>query len=134
MRGKLIKILVFVCILLLGWYLYFETRTFSRGPEIVFTSPQNNTVVTEPLTTVTGYARNVTHITMNGRDIFVDPTGNFEEVLLLTPGYTIIDVAVRDRFDRTATSALTLVHVPSPPPARDVVATTSTSTLLISNE
>lgn len=130
MRNRLIKITLFAFVLVLIGYLYFGARLFSRGPSIIFTSPENNSVVTDPVTTVIGYARNVTHITMNGRDIFVDQLGNFEETLLLTPGYTIIDVAVRDRFDRTATSTLTLVHVPPPPQSGDdSPATTSPITI-----
>lgn len=130
MRTFLIRISILIALIILGWYLYFETRTFTRGPEIIFFEPSENSVVVDPLTTVVGRAPNASHITLNGREIFIDTEGNFEETLLLTPGYTIIEVAVRDRFDRTATSTLTLVHIPSPPPQPGVAPQQATSSSL----
>lgn len=129
MRSTLSTIGIILLVLGLAWYLYFGVRVFRRGPEVIITSPAPNSLITEPLVTITGAAPGATHITMNGRQIFIDPSGHFEETLLLTPGYTIIDVAVRDRFDRTATSTLTLVHVPSPPPEPIATETVATSSL-----
>jgi len=97
-----LKISIFgiLAILILG-YGFFQARNLISGPEIVVTSPQNGESLSDPLVTITGTATNITLISLDDRQIFVDKQGNFSEKLLVPPGYTIIKLAAQDKFGRT---------------------------------
>jgi len=102
-----------VLLLFIAGYAYYQSRDFVLGPRITFTYPEAGATVTESLTTIEGVANNVSYITMNGGEIFVDEYGQFSETLLLAEGYNIIEVVIRDRFDRTQTETLELVYDPN---------------------
>lgn len=105
-----------VCILLaiLG-YAYFEARPFLSGPGLIVTEPLDGFSVTESPITVSGNARRITEITLNGNPIVVDEEGNFERVVPLSPGYAVIEVSVKDRFGRTRTETLRGTYAPQEP-------------------
>jgi hypothetical protein len=47
-----------------------------------------------------GHVERIAYLSLNGRQIYTDTNGYFDEELLLTDGYNIITVAGRDAFDR----------------------------------
>ena len=47
---------------------------------------------------------------MNGKPVIVDKDGNFEEILLLSPGYNSTLFSAKDRFNRTTEYKLELVY------------------------
>jgi hypothetical protein len=59
---------------------------------------------------VVGEAKNVSYLSLNGRQIFTDESGTFSEKLLLPYGYTIMTLKARDRFGRSRTYTLELVY------------------------
>lgn len=91
-----IAILFFVLFLMYG---IFETSKLFLGPSLVIQSPKDLSTVMDPLITISGEVARVSYITINDRQIFSDTKGYFEDKLLLSPGYNIIELAVRDRFD-----------------------------------
>ena len=91
-------------------YTYFQTRNIITGPTISITLPANGTTLSESLITIEGEAHNITHISINDRQIFVDEEGNFQEQLLLPYGYTIITIEARDKFGRYERKTLELVY------------------------
>ncbi|MFM2414896.1 MAG: hypothetical protein RI911_589 [Candidatus Parcubacteria bacterium] len=89
-------------IILSGFVLYvlFQARFLIIGPQITITSAnpnENNPRVV----TLTGSAKNITHMTLNGRQIFTDLSGNFTEALILENGYTVATLHAVDRYGRT---------------------------------
>lgn len=96
-------LIVFLIIIFVGGYGYLKTRDFSRGPRLEIISPVAYEVFTESMIEVSGVAKNISFISLNDRPIFIDEDGNFKEKLLLYPGYNIIEVSVRDRFEREVT-------------------------------
>ena len=64
----------------------------------------------EPLITVSGYAKNTTLLSLNGRTIFTDEEGNFSAPLLLHAGHTIIEVRAENRFGRVHAEYREVVH------------------------
>lgn len=105
-------IIIGVSALLIGLYVYNQTSAFARGPEVTIISPTPGTHVVEPLVTITGTTLNAGNITLNGAPIFVDAHGAFEDSLLLAPGYSILEVAVEDRFGRKTEKTLELLYTP----------------------
>jgi hypothetical protein len=84
----------------LGVYFLYQSREYLSGPEIIIESPFSGEVVRQSYLEVRGQAINVSSLSLNGRQIFTNERGNFEEGLLLARGYNIIEVAATDKFGR----------------------------------
>jgi hypothetical protein len=95
-----IFIVALVTLLILA-YGFFQGRNLIIGPEIDIATPKNGEDISDPLINITGKATNITRITLNDRQIFVDKQGNFSEKMLIPVGYTIIKLAAHDKFGRT---------------------------------
>lgn len=96
---------------LLFSYAYYEVRALLEGPTITIYRPQNGaTIRGTATTTIEGATERITHISMDGRKIFVNEKGVFSESLLLLPGYNIISIEAQDFFGRTTRKSLELMH------------------------
>ena len=104
-----IWIFVIICFIVLG-YGYFEARNIINGPQISIKNPQNGMTLDNPLVTIMGSARNVAFISLNDRQIYVDDKGYFDEPILLSPGYNMIRLNVKDKFGRSRQNILELVY------------------------
>ena len=89
-------------IVLIGAYVHFQARNLISGPSIELPDAPNG-VVRERLITLTGTARNIVKLTVNGCEIHTDEHGLFREALVLENGYTIATLRAEDRFGRTTT-------------------------------
>lgn len=95
------RFLIVVSVLLLISYGIFNARNLLLGPSIEIFSPTSSEIETESNTiTVKGQAKNIVFLSLNERPIFVDPEGLFEEKLLLSPWFNIIEIKARDRFKK----------------------------------
>ena len=92
------------------YYASFQSRELLAGPYITFESPANGAVVEESLVTIKGNALRISFIRLNGRQIFVDEKGVFEEKLPLLPGHNIMELRATDRFGRITTEKLYLTY------------------------
>ena len=99
-------------LLLLFFFIYHQTRGLLAGASIEVSSPQNGVLLHEPVLTITGLAKKVAFISINGRQIFTDESGAFGESLLLSPGYTIITLSAEDAFKRKIEKQLEVVYIP----------------------
>ncbi len=121
--------LIFFCTLL--FFVYHQTRGLLAGASVSVQSPQNGALFHEPTLTLSGTAKKVSFISVNGRQIFTDEDGKFEELLLLAPGYTIITVSAEDTFKRKVQKQIEVVYQPtrasSSPSSRVLASTTAES-------
>ena len=109
--GTYIKILLALALVgTMVWYAYSKSTDFLLGPTITIVTPENGITVGHSLVTIAGIAKHITHITLNGRQIFITEEGLFSEQLLLSLGYNIITLEARDRFDREIRESLELVY------------------------
>lgn len=90
-------IIIFFALLIVGYGL-FNARNLLMGPIIEIWSPTAEAKTDETMITIKGRARNIAAISLNERPIFIDPDGIFQEKLLLSPGFNIIEIKARDRF------------------------------------
>ena len=104
--------LILLGLLCLGFYVLWQARFLLLGPQI--------TLIEEPyrisdtrIITLSGQANNITRITLNGRQIFTDPTGYFREALVLENGYTIATIAASDRYGRTTKLERPFIYIPA---------------------
>ena len=61
-------------------------------------SISDGATITDSIMQVTGSARNAIKLIMDGREISVDQSGNFNETIALLPGYNIINIKAQDKF------------------------------------
>ncbi|MCR4279388.1 MAG: hypothetical protein NUV78_01475 [Candidatus Zambryskibacteria bacterium] len=112
-------------------YVLFQARFLILGPMVKIETPRDAEVVYDPLLTISGTASNIARITLNGRQIYIDENGLWTEILLLSPGTSIITVIVRDRFGREHTESVRVRLIqenPINPPQDDQEQENSTST------
>lgn len=86
--------------LIIAGYGVYQAQDFWAGPIISITSPADGFEADEHLVNLTGRAERISYLNLNGRQIFTDRNGYFEEELLLSPGYNIMTVAGEDAFGR----------------------------------
>ncbi|MBI3631864.1 MAG: hypothetical protein HY225_00230 [Candidatus Vogelbacteria bacterium] len=101
-------ILVSISIFVLA-YIFYEARFVIYGPQLIIYSPKNNTRVTDPILQISGKAKNISMLTINGRPIMITPDNLFSDKLLLLNGYNTIEVKAKDKFDQEKSEVLQLV-------------------------
>ena len=92
-----------VFFLLIGSYAFFSSRDLIFGVQIKNVNldglpAQSGTKVTNSVVEITGNAKNAINLTLNGREISIDETGNFNETIALLSGYNIINMKAKDKF------------------------------------
>ena len=93
-------------------YAIYNSRILIAGPQINISEPQNGTTITEsPLIRVKGTAQNIAFIDINDRMINVDENALFDEPILLYPGYNIIKISAKDKFDREIEEFLEIIYL-----------------------
>ena len=106
------KVLIAVLIgLLFAGYILFQARNLISGPLLTIQTPVNGASTSSPSVLVSGMARNISHLRLNDRTIFVDENGFFKEELLLAEGYTVVTVDAEDRFGRARSEEIEIVRL-----------------------
>lgn len=98
---KLIKIILFSLVIVsVLSYSYYQTRGYLKGPILELTEPADNSTHYQSKVTIKGYAKNISYINMNGKQIFTDQSGKFSEETLLAEGLNIISIVTKDKYER----------------------------------
>lgn len=98
---------------LILWYILFQARNFLSGPVITLDRTYE-TIQRERVVTISGVARNIVKLTLNGRELTTDKEGVFREGLVLESGYTLMTLEAFDRFGRSTSLAHEFVFIPNP--------------------
>lgn len=96
--AKLGVILIFILIFTI--YTFIKAENFLLGPTIIIETPENGQVFSASNVAIQGWAKNISLLYLNGRQIFTDKDGSFKESLLLARGYDIIELRAKDKFGR----------------------------------
>lgn len=94
------KIIIVAVITILFLYSIFQSRNLILGPQLKILSPTENQRVSGPVVEIIGTASNVSFLSLNNKQIFIDDTGHFKERLLPYPGIVILELKGKDRFGR----------------------------------
>ncbi len=104
--------LIIIAGTIIALYVLYQARFLLEGPQLYLIdepeSIQNSQVVH-----LRGKASNISTINLNGRQIFTDRTGYFDEALLLENGYTIATIQATDRYGRTQRIVKQFVYTPT---------------------
>lgn len=103
-----ISVIIVVVTIVVGYSL-FQSRNLIKGPQVNLITPITGSTLANSLVTIEGNASNISFITLNDRQIFVDNLGNFREELLLSPGYNVWTIEARDKFGRIVSKKIELV-------------------------
>jgi hypothetical protein len=108
---KILKIIgiAIIVIIVLGYGL-FTSHSFISGPKITIYEPINGSTISTSSVEIKGTAQRIQDVTLNGRAIFIDDKGNFNETILLAPGYNVSLFFAKDKFNRTTEYKLELVY------------------------
>ncbi|MFA6297182.1 MAG: hypothetical protein WC629_01330 [Candidatus Paceibacterota bacterium] len=107
-----VKIIFFtVLVLVVLGYSCFQARKIVEGPKLDITSLKTGAVLKEPLVEIAGVAYNIKEISLDDRTIYIDEQGNFNEKLLLFPGYNIIRLKAGDKFGKVTNKTLEVTYV-----------------------
>lgn len=90
-------------------YMLFQARFLIEGPRITLTDKPAILQETQKIV-LSGHAENIVAITLNGRPMVTDQDGNFRVPVVLSPGYSVVQLAARDRFGRTTTLTESFVY------------------------
>lgn len=93
-------ILIILLFLLLTAYSLYQARFLILGPQVWITSHLDGETAASSIITISGQARNAAWLSLNGRQIFTDERGFWEETVAVSEGASIMTVKVRDRFGR----------------------------------
>ena len=103
---------VILLIIVLLSYITFQARNVIQGPSITLLNvPESPTA--DRIISLTGTAHNIVKLTLNGKEIHTNKTGEFTQELVLENGYTITTLWAQDRFGRTTTVSREFVHIAS---------------------
>ncbi len=94
------KILITIFLLFIFSYGMIESKALIQGPQITINSPLYGETYKNSDIIIKGLAKNISKISLNDRNIFLDKNGNFIEKLLMSPGYNIINIKAEDRFGK----------------------------------
>ena len=83
----------------IGFFGYEKMSFIFRGVKIQAQIVQDGS---STLATVKGVAEKATHITLNGREIFIDKDGNFSESIAMLPGFSVVTLNAKDKFGKTS--------------------------------
>lgn len=98
--SRIVKIILVISILVIGaLYVAFQARLLIIGPRVTLTDVPT-VVQTERQVTISGVAKNITDISLNGRPISTDVVGQFTERVVLENGVTIVRIDAEDRYGR----------------------------------
>ena len=92
-------------------YAVYQSRAVREGPQLTIDSPASGITVSEPLLRVRGTAVQAKELYLNGRGIFVDLRGHFDEELLLLPGYNIIELTAKDTGGHEARQTIEIAFI-----------------------
>ena len=79
-------------------YAFFISKDLLFGVKIEDVNIVDGTKVTDNIMKITGNAKNAINLTLNDRPISIDQKGNFNETIILLPGYNIVDIKAKDEF------------------------------------
>ena len=91
-------------------FVYFNMKDLIFGAPLVIKTAQDGATLSEGLLPIHGTARHARTVLINGRSIFTDREGNFADGVVLSPGYNVVEVTLRDQFGKEKVKTYHLVY------------------------
>jgi len=88
-------------------FAYFKMNFIMKGVQIVASINKNNN---SSIVEIKGKAPNAIHINLNGREIFIEKDGSFNEQVALLPGLSVITIDAQDKFGKFANKKFEVIY------------------------
>lgn len=99
---KKIVLIIFVLFLVLViLYFWRELNFLIKPPSLIIIQPPTDITSTEETFKIIGKTEPGVYLTINKDEIYVDKEGNFEEEINLSQGINLIEIIVKNRFNKT---------------------------------
>lgn len=92
--------LIALFFVLLAGYALFEARFIILGPQVHISYPADGGSVQSNIILMEGTSKNISWLSLNGRQIFTNGEGFWSEKLIVAKGVSIMRVKASDRFGR----------------------------------
>jgi hypothetical protein len=109
-RKRIRVSIIIAVVILLAAYAIFQARNLALGPVISVTEPADGAISSSTVMTISGTAKNIAFMTLDGRQIFTDEAGNWSEDIVLAPGHDVVTLYARDKFGKETTKTLELTQ------------------------
>jgi hypothetical protein len=107
---RLLRIIFLITLFLfIAIYALFRSLNYAKGPDIEINSPSNGSTISSPTVKIIGQAFRINKITLNGHNISIDESGNWEQVIIIFPGINKITVYAEDQFGRNISKKLDII-------------------------
>lgn len=110
--SRFTTILLLVFFIIAAGYAFFEARGVLFGPEIDV--PQGVVETHDSYVLISGSAKRISELSMNGMPISVTENGSFSQPYLLASGYNRIVLDAKDQYGRTREKILEITYTPLP--------------------
>ncbi len=93
----------FIGVVFFIFVIFFSYTRFGRyitGPEISEINLEKYQIINSSYKKIEGKIKNVETINIQGRTITYDKDNSFSDVIVFSPGYTIIDIVLTDSFGK----------------------------------
>jgi len=90
----------------IGGFAFMKMEFIFKGVQIEAKIDRDNSSIAQ----VKGNAKNATHLSLNGREIFIDKEGSFTEPVALLPGFSVMTLEAQDKFGNKAEKKFELVY------------------------
>lgn len=100
-RPKLKRLILLIALVAIASYGLFESRRYLEGPVIRIDRPAPGETVAGPAVRVSGHARNLSYLYINGAQAYVDENGTIAWAYTPPKGYTVLTARAVDRFGRS---------------------------------
>ena len=102
-------VLIILFALFIAGYSFLKIKDLAGGPKIILYSPTEGASTANDLIMVKGKAERISQISMNGRKVFTNEAGNFNEPYLLANGYNLLELTASDQFGRQVVKKIQVV-------------------------
>ncbi len=97
-------ILTGLAIAAVGAFALGNMRDVLFGAPLSIATARDGTTLSEGLLPISGKAAHARELFINGRSVLIDREGNFDDAVLLSPGYNVVEVMLRDQFGKEKTA------------------------------
>jgi hypothetical protein len=115
LRSILYYVGIFAVSCLFVGYAIFQARFLLTGPVLTF-EDNPDSIQSQRVITLQGKAENIVYISLNGRQIYTDKDGYFQELIVLENGYTMATLQAHDRYGRSRSYTQRFVYTPPKDP------------------
>ncbi|MCF7834021.1 MAG: hypothetical protein K9L98_01295 [Candidatus Pacebacteria bacterium] len=77
---------------------FFKTKDLIFGVKISGVNIVDGSTIKDSVLKLTGNAKNASKLVLNGREIYIEKDGNFNETIALLSGYNRVHIQAEDKF------------------------------------